>query len=68
MKDINGFSSAEDRDFDVVRVMIRNLTGKNYLEYGRNSVKVAILPLYSAITLFDRFDPPHEIPYQKNRI
>lgn len=57
MKDINGFSSAEDRDFDVVRVMIRNLTGKNYLEYGRNSVKVAILPLYSAITLFDRFDP-----------
>lgn len=57
MKDINGFSSAEDRDFDVVRVMIKNLTGKNYLEYGRNSVKVAILPLYSAITLFDRFDP-----------
>ena len=45
MKDINGFSSAEDRDLDVVRVMIRNLTGKNYLEYGRNSVKVAILPL-----------------------
>lgn len=57
MKDINGFSSAEDRDFDVVRVMIKNLTGKNYLEYGRNSMKVAILPLYSAITLFDRFDP-----------
>jgi len=57
MKGINGFSSAEDRDFDVVRVMIRNLTGKNYLEYGRNSMKVAILPLYSAITLFDRFDP-----------
>jgi len=57
MKDINGFSAAEDRDFDVVRVMIKNLTGKNYLEYGRNSIKVAILPLYSAITLFDRFDP-----------
>lgn len=57
MKDINGFSSAEDRDFDVVRVMIKNLTGKNYLEYGRNTMKVAILPLYSAITLFDRFDP-----------
>lgn len=57
MKDINGFSSAEDRDFDVVRMMIKNLTGKNYLEYGRNTMKVAILPLYSAITLFDRFDP-----------
>ncbi|GBD98340.1 tetrathionate sensor histidine kinase TtrS [bacterium BMS3Abin07] len=57
MKDIDGFAPAKDRDFDVVRVMIKNLTGKNYLEYGRNSVKVAILPLYSAITLFDRFDP-----------
>lgn len=57
MKDINGFSSTEDRDFDVVRVMIKNLTGKDYLEYNKNSIRVAILPLYSAITLFDRFDP-----------
>ncbi len=57
MKDIDGFTSAEDRDFDVVRVMIKNLTGKNYLTYGKKSIKVAILPLYSAITLFDRFDP-----------
>ncbi|HSB34203.1 MAG TPA: phosphate/phosphite/phosphonate ABC transporter substrate-binding protein [Nitrospirota bacterium] len=57
MKDIDGFAPAEERDFDVVRVMIKNLTGKNYLEYGRNAIKVAILPLYSAITLFDRFDP-----------
>ena len=57
MKDITGFSSTEDRDFDVVRVMIKNLTGKNYIEYGRDSVKIAILPLYSAITLFERFDP-----------
>jgi phosphate/phosphite/phosphonate ABC transporter binding protein len=57
MKDVDGFAAAEDRDFDVVRVMIRNLTGKNYLVYGKNTVKVAHLPLYSAITLFDRFDP-----------
>lgn len=57
MKDVDGFAPAEDRDFDVVRVMIKNLTGKNYLVYGKNTVKVAILPLYSAITLFDRFDP-----------
>ncbi len=57
MKDIDGFTAAEDRDFDVVRVMIKNLTGKNYLVYGKNTVKVAHLPLYSAITLFDRFDP-----------
>ncbi len=55
--EIDGFAPAEDRDFDVVRVMIKNLTGKNYLEYGKKSIKVAILPLYSAITLFDRFDP-----------
>lgn len=57
MKDISGFSQAEDRDFDVMRVMIKNLTGKNYLEYGKNTVRVVILPLYSAITLFERFDP-----------
>lgn len=57
MKDIDGFAPVEDRDFDVVRVMIKNLTEKNYLEYGANTLKVAILPLYSAITLFDRFDP-----------
>lgn len=57
MKDISGFSPVLDRDFDVMRVMIKNLTGRNYLEYGKNTVKVAILPLYSAITLFDRFDP-----------
>jgi len=57
MKGLDGFVPVEDRDFDVVRVMIKNLTGKNYLEYGRKTIKVAILPLYSAITLFDRFDP-----------
>ena len=57
MKDIDGFAPVEDREFDVVRVMIKNLTGKNYIEYGGTTVKVAILPLYSAITLFDRFDP-----------
>jgi phosphate/phosphite/phosphonate ABC transporter binding protein len=57
LKDIDGFAPAEERDFDVVRVMIKNLTGRNYLEYGKNSIKVAILPLYSAITLFERFDP-----------
>ncbi len=56
-KGIDGFAPAEDRDFDVVRVMIRNLTGKNYLVYDKSVVKVAILPLYSAITLYERFDP-----------
>lgn len=54
---IGGFAPAEDRDFDVMRVMIKNRTGRNYLEYRKDVIKVAILPLYSAITLFDRFDP-----------
>ena len=57
MKDIDGFTTVEDREFDVVRVMIKNLTGRNYLSYPKDAVKVAILPLYSAITLFERFDP-----------
>jgi phosphate/phosphite/phosphonate ABC transporter binding protein len=54
---LEGFASTEDRDFDVVRVMIRNLTGRDHLRYGKDGVRVAILPLYSAITLYDRFDP-----------
>jgi phosphonate transport system substrate-binding protein len=57
MKDIDGFAPVEDREFDVVRVMIKNLTGTNYLSYPKDVIKVAILPLYSAITLFERFDP-----------
>lgn len=56
-KDIAGFAQAEDRDFDVIRVMIKNLTGRDYIEYGTKTVKVAILPLYSAITLYNRYEP-----------
>lgn len=48
---------AEDRDFDVIRVMIKNLTGKDYIEYGNKTIKVAVLPLYSAITIYDRYEP-----------
>lgn len=54
---IGGFMVAEDRDFDVIRVMIKNLTGRDYIEYGPKTIKVAFLPLYSTITLFDRYDP-----------
>jgi phosphate/phosphite/phosphonate ABC transporter binding protein len=54
---LEGFAATQDRDFDVVRVMIRNLTGKDHLRYEAQGVRVAILPLYSAITLYDRFDP-----------
>ncbi len=55
--DMEGFTAAEDRDFDVIRVIMNNLTGKDYIEYKPKTVKVAILPLYSAITLYDRYDP-----------
>jgi phosphate/phosphite/phosphonate ABC transporter binding protein len=51
------FIIAEDRDFDVIRVMIKNLTGRDYIEYGEKTIKVAVLPLYSAITLYDRYEP-----------
>lgn len=37
--------------------MKKNLTGQDYVEYTNRTVKVAILPLYSAITLYDRYDP-----------
>jgi phosphonate transport system substrate-binding protein len=55
--DMEGFAAAEDRDFDVIRVIIHNLTGKDHIEYGPKTVKVAVLPLYSAIILYDRYDP-----------
>ncbi|HTG01208.1 MAG TPA: phosphate/phosphite/phosphonate ABC transporter substrate-binding protein [Nitrospirota bacterium] len=54
---MGGFVRADDRDFDVIRVMIKNLTHKDYIEYGPATIKVAILPLYSAITLYDRYEP-----------
>lgn len=55
--DIEGFAPAFDRDFDVVRVMIKNLTAKDYVEYKPNTIKFAVLPLYSPITLYNRYDP-----------
>ncbi|HEX8947858.1 MAG TPA: PhnD/SsuA/transferrin family substrate-binding protein, partial [Dissulfurispiraceae bacterium] len=51
------FTGAEDRDFDMVRVMLRNVTGRDYTEYGPKTIKVAVLPLYSAVTLYNRYDP-----------
>lgn len=56
-KGIGGFLPSADRDFDMIRVMIKNLTGRDYIEYGPNTIKVAVLPLYSTIMLFDRYDP-----------
>jgi phosphate/phosphite/phosphonate ABC transporter binding protein len=56
-KDIAAFEPAVDRDFDVVRVMMKNLSGRDYIEYSPRTVKVAVLPLYSAVTLYDRYEP-----------
>jgi phosphonate transport system substrate-binding protein len=55
--EIGAFVTAEDRDFDVIRVMMKNLTGKDYIEYGPRTIKVAVLPLYSTITIFERYEP-----------
>lgn len=56
-REIEGFAVAEDRDFDVVRVMINNVTGKDYIEYKEKTIRVAILPLYSAVTIYERYEP-----------
>jgi phosphate/phosphite/phosphonate ABC transporter binding protein len=54
---IEGFVPAEDRDFDLVRIMIKNITGKDYIEYGPKTVRFAVLPLYSALTIYQRYEP-----------
>ncbi len=54
---IEKFSHAEDRDFDYIRVLIKNIKGKNYIEYAPKTIKVAILPLYSPLTIYKRYEP-----------
>lgn len=54
---IKRFKPAEDRDFDYIRVLIKLFKGKNLIEYPPNTIKVAILPLYSPLTIYKRFDP-----------
>lgn len=56
-RDIEGFVPAEDRDFDLVRIMMKNLTGKDYIEYGPKTVRFAVLPLYPASTIYQRYEP-----------
>lgn len=55
--DIGGFVATGDRDYDRVRLMIRSAAGQDTIEYSPDTVRVAILPLYSPTTLFERFDP-----------
>jgi phosphonate transport system substrate-binding protein len=56
-QDMEGFVPAEDRDFDLVRIMIKNLTGKDYIAYGPRTVRFAVLPLYPATTIYRRYEP-----------
>ena len=51
------FVSVQDREYNIVRIMLKNITGQNYLTYPPGTVKLGLLPLYSAITLNKRFTP-----------
>ncbi|ACV67397.1 phosphonate ABC transporter, periplasmic phosphonate-binding protein [Desulfohalobium retbaense DSM 5692] len=55
--DTVSFAEAEDREYNVVRIMLKNITGKDYLAYPEGAVKLALLPLYSPITLDKMFAP-----------
>jgi len=52
-----GFAPVEDREYNIVRIMLKNMTGRDYLSYPRDAVKIGLLPLYSSITLYKRFSP-----------
>jgi phosphate/phosphite/phosphonate ABC transporter binding protein len=54
---VEKFVPAEDRDFDYIRVLIKLFKGKDLIEYKPDTIKVAILPLYSPLTIYKRFDP-----------
>ena len=51
------FVSVQDREYNIVRIMLKNITGRDYLSYPPQTVKLGLLPLYSAITLNKRFSP-----------
>jgi phosphate/phosphite/phosphonate ABC transporter binding protein len=51
------FVRARDREYNIVRIMLKNITGKDYISYPPNVLKLAVLPLYSPITLNNMFDP-----------
>lgn len=54
---VQRFSPAQDRDFDYMRVLIRNFRGIDYTDYGERTIKVAVLPLYSPLTIYKRYEP-----------
>lgn len=52
-----GFAPVEDQDYNIVRIMLKNTTGRDYLAYPEQAVTIGLLPLYSSITLYKRFSP-----------
>jgi len=56
-----GFARVEDREYNIVRIMLKNITGQDYLAYPEDAVRIGLLPLYSSITLFKRFSPLAEV-------
>ena len=51
------FRPTADRDYTIVRIMLKNITGRDYLTYPGTALKIGLLPLYSPITLYKRFAP-----------
>ena len=51
------FAPVTDREYNILRIMIKNITGKDYLSYPPQAVTIGLLPLYSAIILHKRFTP-----------
>ncbi len=55
-KDLH-FVDTADRDYNIVRIMLKNITRRDYLTYPSQALKIGLLPLYSPITLYKRFAP-----------
>lgn len=52
-----GFEPTQDQEYDGVRIMLKNITGQDYLHYPEDAMKLALLPLYSAVSLHEMFQP-----------
>ncbi len=55
---VDGFSEAEDRDYDIVRVLMKNVLGeKDITLKGRKGFKVVVEPVFFEPDLFKRLNP-----------
>jgi phosphate/phosphite/phosphonate ABC transporter binding protein len=55
--DTISFTRAKDQEYNILRVILKNITGKDYLSYPKGVVKLALLPIYSPISLDRMFSP-----------